>query len=205
MAAPVWVSRRRYARLTKCSESSIRKAIARGMIRPRASDGLINRREADETWLRWSQVGQRRPRVPAEKRKEQPEDPNRRPSIEEAIGGLPRLHLAVSMVRIVGDDGLLRELVDGLQLEPDQYDALCLLAGLVLSPRSPEGNGEGDPAVIEALVNRALYDAMLRLDDWANGPRTEPLTYPQPAGAELTALARRHGLEGGLYTGWPLD
>jgi hypothetical protein len=205
MAAPVWVSRRRYARLTKCSESSIRKAIARGMIRPRASDGLINRREADETWLRWSQVGQRRTRAPTDKQQQvTTAAPERRRSIDQAIpGGLQRLHLAVTLSRSYGDDGLLWELTDALVLECDQYDALTLLAGLVLTPR--EAGGEGEPAVVEELVRQALRDALERISDWATGSRDEPLSYPQPAGEALTLLARRHGLEGGLYTGWALD
>ena len=100
---------------------------------------------------------------------------------------------------------MLFEIVDELQLEPTEFDQLTLLGGLVLAPRAPEGAGEGDTSAIEALIRQALYDALVRLDAALALPSPAPVRYPQPAGPELTKLATRLGLQGGLYTGWPLD
>jgi hypothetical protein len=119
-----------------------------------------------------------------------------------------RLRVAAWLARD-GDGGMLREFVDELQLEPEEFDQLTLLGGLVLVSRVPEGRpgeGAGDPAAIEELVSQALYDALLLFDAHLAQPLPwNPLRFPQPASPALTALATRHGLEGGLYTGWPLD
>jgi hypothetical protein len=114
-----------------------------------------------------------------------------------------RLRVATWLAR-EGLPSTLFEIVDSLALEADDFDKLTLLAGLVLVPAAPEGPGEGDAGAIEALIRQALYDGLMRLDA-ALALSLPALRYPQPAGPELTKLATRLGLQGGLYTGWPLD